>query len=1087
MSEHQTVIEGFIKRSFLFVLGGAALRGFLRVVMILFPSVLVLGVIDYGVQFEPALRQGLWALLVLAGAASFLSGFWPLSVFSIKERSKNLSRRFAVSPFRSDDLAIALELMKKEKPNGVSLELRDRFLERMAERLRNVPARRCLPLWAWRKPVVLCTALSFVCGSLWAFFPNQFLPRKIINPFFAVDVDLHVKVEPEEATVPRGGDIEIKITLLSSSLNQPKLFIKGTDDWEAREADHEMGRSQIYAFRSVVEPIYFRVFWNGDWSRKYTITPVEPLTVDEFLIRITPPEYLKRPMLTQSVPEISGLAGSRVEMEARASVPLAHAKVLFSDGRELEMEPLQADRFKTRFLLDRGVSYGFALTSKDSQRAQTDFVYPIHVVEDAPPSVTLLSPDQDLVIGEREKVPLTLDARDDFGVQQVSLIWETREQKRNERRLERFEPTRENVLSTYEWDLALERFPLGEVIRYQIEVRDANVVTGPGVARSPWRLIEITNFDREHVILEKTLEKWRTQAVDLLAGVNTLKSRVESDKPDFPALRTEFNKTAEGSTNLEQNLQHIVNQMERDPLSDYRVWLEHKAMLESLRALNQTAVKEAQSAFQVQNKPAAASHLEQMSSELERMIALSEDLSKTQNAQDVVQAGENVERLGESLLNQLESGNKIDAEMKAQVDRLLSQAMAELGKMVRSLKNMPEELPDDFVNQKAIKNLDVGASQDLLSQIQQAMARGDYQAALKLARQFLETAKKMKEELERAHDSFLESNSATQLARQMAQQTAKLAKIADEERAVLAETQKLESKRMEAFLKAQESLLKQLAERQRRVVAKTIQTVQAHSSDPRLRSGLDPQIPAMQEVATELETLKIRNTMERLDTITNALSLLLTDLKISTAPAGMVNRVSELHSEETAIRDALRQPVQPPSPFSEEDQKQFSALRQRQTDLKSQTQSLKRDIQALARKTASLGLPLMQALSEAAGEMESAGKALSDKNSQAAQRAEENALSKLLEAQASMEGAQGAMGEMGMEQGAGSGGGAPQIRIRGGAPAARGADTGKVKLPRAEDYRPPKEFRDELMEALKEKYPKIYEDIIHKYYKRLVE
>jgi hypothetical protein len=52
---------------------------------------------------------------------------------------------------------------------------------------------------------------------------------------------------------------------------------------------------------------------------------------------------------------------------------------------------------------------------------------------------------------------------------------------------------------------------------------------------------------------------------------------------------------------------------------------------------------------------------------------------------------------------------------------------------------------------------------------------------------------------------------------------------------------------------------------------------------------------------------------------------------------------------------------------------------------------------------------------------------------------------------------------------------------------ADGDPTGRVRLPRVQDFKAPKAFREELLESLREKYPKIYEDIIHKYYKRLSE
>ncbi len=81
------------------------------------------------------------------------------------------------------------------------------------------------------------------------------------------------------------------------------------------------------------------------------------------------------------------------------------------------------------------------------------------------------------------------------------------------------------------------------------------------------------------------------------------------------------------------------------------------------------------------------------------------------------------------------------------------------------------------------------------------------------------------------------------------------------------------------------------------------------------------------------------------------------------------------------------------------------------------------------------------------------------------------------------------MADMAMQQGEGQSGGS-QIRAvsRPSGNAGQGNQrTGRVRLPKSDEYRPPKEFREDLLEALKEKYPKIYEDIIHKYYKRLVE
>jgi hypothetical protein len=74
----------------------------------------------------------------------------------------------------------------------------------------------------------------------------------------------------------------------------------------------------------------------------------------------------------------------------------------------------------------------------------------------------------------------------------------------------------------------------------------------------------------------------------------------------------------------------------------------------------------------------------------------------------------------------------------------------------------------------------------------------------------------------------------------------------------------------------------------------------------------------------------------------------------------------------------------------------------------------------------------------------------------------------------------------GSDPGDSPGNGRARIMMRGGQRSS-GLDVNKVRLPRADDYRPPKEIREEILNALKEKYPKTYESIIHKYFKRLAE
>ncbi len=51
----------------------------------------------------------------------------------------------------------------------------------------------------------------------------------------------------------------------------------------------------------------------------------------------------------------------------------------------------------------------------------------------------------------------------------------------------------------------------------------------------------------------------------------------------------------------------------------------------------------------------------------------------------------------------------------------------------------------------------------------------------------------------------------------------------------------------------------------------------------------------------------------------------------------------------------------------------------------------------------------------------------------------------------------------------------------------KGSRTGTVRIPGAEDYLPPKEFREEILESLKEKYPQSQEETIKQYFKKITQ
>jgi len=143
------------------------------------------------------------------------------------------------------------------------------------------------------------------------------------------------------------------------------------------------------------------------------------------------------------------------------------------------------------------------------------------------------------------------------------------------------------------------------------------------------------------------------KALDLLAEVNTIKAKPRPENADLTPLAAEFNQTSQNRKIWSGRWKKLVSMMEQDPLADTACGWSHKAMQESLKAMNQATVKNAQAALLTQNKPAAVENLEEMAPELERMSALSENLSKNQHARDVLEAGRSLEEVGERFAGQV--------------------------------------------------------------------------------------------------------------------------------------------------------------------------------------------------------------------------------------------------------------------------------------------------------------------------------------------------------------------------------------------------------------------------------------------------
>jgi hypothetical protein len=151
--------------------------------------------------------------------------------------------------------------------------------------------------------------------------------------------------------------------------------------------------------------------------------------------------------------------------------------------------------------------------------------------------------------------------------------------------------------------------------------------------------------------------------------------------------------------------------------------------------------------------------------------------------------------------------------------------------------------------------------------------------------------------------------------------------------------------------------------------------------------------------------------------------------------------------------------------------------------LEQETAKLRRSLDAFTRKSTALPPETFDSLDNAAGEMSTASGQLDEAQSNPALEHGKKALEHLQNGQKGLDAAQGMMKQTGEKSGKGM---ARPVQVRSGG-GVSGIQVAPVQLPGANEYKPPRVFRQEIIEALKEKYPQKYEKIIKEYYRKLTE
>ncbi|CAN0558693.1 unnamed protein product, partial [Laminaria digitata] len=189
---------------------------------------------------------------------------------------------------------------------------------------------------------------------------------------------------------------------------------------------------------------------------------------------------------------------------------------------------------------------------------------------------------------------------------------------------------------------------------------------------------------------------------------------------------------------------------------------------------------------------------------------------------------------------------------------------------------------------------------------------------------------------------------------------------------------------------------------------------------------------------------------------------------------------------EAVLKDIDKLTPSPESLMSPEERQQMSGLQKKQSKLQERAEQLGKDLQSLGEQLPIVGPEVQGMLQEAEGAMGEAKSQLGKGDAPGALGQERAALDKLRQLQQELE----KMGESGKGSQGGKGVPLPFGQGSGGGQGQEGGrdprSQEKVEIPKADQYKAPAEFREDIMEAAKQGTVESYKDAVRRYYEELV-
>jgi hypothetical protein len=797
---------------------------------------------------------------------------------------------------------------------------------------------------------------------------------------------------------------------------------------------------------SLSSPLDYRVRWRDLTGRAFRLEPVAPPRWSRAQAVVRDARGEKRFILGED-PAVRARRGDLVEIEAEADAPLTSAALRLSGAAAPVALRLEGNSWKGGFAAANDAALTFDLVSADGRRDPAPPAYALTVAVDAPPTAELLSPQVPLVASPQDEIVVTWAARDDGAVTRAALAVRA-DGRASSLPLPVPSPTRTEALGDYAWPLS--GFAPGTRVEFWIEAWDD--ASPPQVGRSERGSVEIVDAAADHAAALAARDA--ADAAVERAAATAEGARDAARKGDLAASRDETRALRPDWSRAEKALAQWAKRAASDPRGDPGLAEEAQRAADEFERAGAEGLPAAEKALAAADAESAAREQGALAEQARGVQQSLREGAKSQEMRDyadkMAQAGKSGDEMADAAAGLAARGK--DGTVTAAELEKLEKSLAEVEKALEELRKAVKGMPEISAEEAGgrTQELPLDDARQAAGDLRRALQSGDVAGAAKAAKQLAERLKKLSKTLDEAGRRAAEahgkrgSEAASRVAR------AWQAAVDAQTRAAEA-ARKVSDARLGEHLQAQRELLRRVSDDFDRLVSS------------RAASG-GPENPAVDAGLGEAG-----RRLKGADAATAALMMGAAASRLGAAPFA-----SELRALASRL-DAG--PAAPPA-----DAAGARGAAESQASSLERARALRGEVETATRGSGYLSGRVASRVDSAISEEDAGRRALEGGDSGEGLKHAEAALAILQEGGGDADSAASAAGGAGSSMGGGAAGG---VTVRAAPRGRAGPSFQHVRLPSADEYRPPRALREELERSLQEPRPASSDGAIKEYFKRL--